>query len=279
MIDKTISLYICSCFLLALFSFASCPIASGQVTGQDDGNLTEPKRYEELLLTLQPPKFWRERVVKGTSNIVFTGPGEDGVFPYIEVFGEEPVFDDLYEQRMLLRNRVRVKLLAMRADRLDLSEELQSTVGNREVLEQLYSYVQDGRDMHALVYHFNGDERTYTFLFTHSKKVFNIRFEFAQEVFKSIILDGEEDNTLSTIIFWGTLVGLLLGGFYYWFSKARAEALAKDRILDVKTLERIELSKGFGDLVIGDEEADLDAPMDADTGFKILDLSARKDEE
>ena len=279
MIAKNFSIYLCSCCFFALLFLASCPFASGQVTGQDNGNLMEAKHYEELLLSLQPPKFWRERLVKGTYNVVFTGPGEDGVFPYIEVFGEEPVFDDLYEQRMLLRNRVRVKLLAMRADRLDLTEELQSNIDGRDVLEQLYSYVQEGRDMHALAYHFNGDDRTYTFLFTHSKKVFNIRFEFAQEVFKSIIIDGEEDNTLSTILFWVIVVGLLLGGFYYWFSKARADALAQDRILDVKTLERIELSKGFGDLVIGDEEADLDAPMDAETGFKILDLSARKDEE
>ena len=279
MMNKTIAIFLGSCCLVSLLFLGFGASASCQVTGQDDGNLCQPKHFATLFLTMGPPKFWRERQVKGTTNVVFTGPGEDGVFPYIEIFGEEPVFDDLYEQRMTLRTRVRVKLLTMKADRLDLIEELQSNIDGRDVLEQSFSYVQEGRDMHALAYHFLGDEMTYTFLFTHSKKVFDIRVEFAQEVFKSIVIDGEEDDTLSTIVFWAVLLGAIIGGFGYWFSKARAEALAKDRILDVKTLERIELSKGFGDLVIGDEEEDLDAPLDADTGFKILDLSTRKKDE
>ena len=267
--------------LFVITLFLSLEFALAQVSPGKPGPLKEPTEYEDLGLKLSPPKFWRERFIPGASSISFSGPSEDGVFPRVIIIVEDEELEGLYESRMKLRSRVRMRLLSSKASKVELMDERESYISDRAVLEQTFSYELGHRRLLAAAYHFSPSDTTFTFIYSHSEAVFYDRMPLIRKIFASIVLAGEEDDTLSSIIFWGTTLLLLLAGALHLFRKSRAKALHEDRIQDVKTLERIDLAKGgSGELVIGEEEeAELDAPTDFETGIKILDLSKRDKDE
>jgi len=244
-----------------------------QVTGDDDSPLRQRQHLDAMQLSLQPPRYWSERVVGGATSVTYTGPGEDGVFPRIDLVAVDGVVD-LSEDRAVLRSRVRVQLLERGAD-IQLLDEMDTMVGDRTVLEESYTFTSNQRPMTALVYHFVSGSMNYTFLYTHTSRAFDGRLDLVNQVFGSIVTESEKDTLASDLGLGFLLVAGLVYGGYYAFKVARTAVLKKTLVDDVAVLERSEASRGVGELVIGDDEGDLEAPLDEETGFKILDLSKR----
>lgn len=248
--------------------------ALAQVSGAPQGDLAGELRLEELGAWLRPPKFWQPLRVAGARTAAWVGPGEYGAFPRLELIGNDGALEVL-DQRGLLRGRVRVRLMEGQAEAVELLDESDREVGGRTVLQELYSFTQGGRPMSAMACHFSSPSRNYTLIFTHATEAFDARLGTVEELLESVRLDGEESSLLTWLFLGFCALAAAAWGFWHWYRQSRRQALKAAGIVELDYLKAQDEARGGGLLVFGDEDEDFDAPMDAETGFKILDLSKR----